>query len=842
MNSGLRYRMSHCVLLICLSTMILTACGGGGAPGGPGGSTGPYPVTVSLSGTGTVTSSPAGITCGSTCSASFAKDTQLTLTATAGTGSSFAGWSGACTGTSECAFTVAASSAVTANFTSLPVLQVTVAGSGAVTSNPSGIDCPSSCSAPFASNTQVVLTAKPDPGSTFAGWSGEGCSGTNVCKITITKVSSVTATFTTSSPTLHVTISGSGTVTSSPSGISCPGACSASFANNTVVTLTASAGSGSEFSGWSGGGCAGAGNCQVTINGAISVTATFSAGTSAVLTVTTSGAGTGTVTSSPSGISCPSSCSASFAIGTQVTLMATPTSGFNFAGWNGSGCSGVDTCVVTLNTNQTVNAAFGGALSSLNHIIMFAQENRSFDSYFGTMRQYWAQNGIPDQPFDGLPQFNPSPGPAPTAPGCDPAFPYDPTATPPETYSCKYDSASPAVKSFHLSTMCVENPSPSWNESHVDWNLANPTAAKALSNGFVHTAANSARQLVPHLTDVDGLRAMGYYDGNDLNYYYYMATQFATSDRWFSPAMSRTQINRMYLLAATSQGHGYPLKGNDPQLSATTIFERLQNAGISWKIYIHPDPKPNSAGSVTCAAFDTRPVCLYQVSYLNMFKFGNKVVNDPILSLNLVPITQFATDAQNGTLPQVALIEPASASGLDEHPADYDPSPRQPTPCCSVQGGASYAGSIINSLMTSPSWKDSALLFTYDEFGGFYDHVSPQPTVSPDGLRPFDLMPGDVCTSVSGPNCDFTYTGYRIPLLVISPFSRKNFVSHLPADTTAMLKLIEARFGLAPLTARDAAQIDMGAEFFDFGNAPWATPPTPPAQRHSGQCYLDHLP
>jgi phospholipase C len=390
--------------------------------------------------------------------------------------------------------------------------------------------------------------------------------------------------------------------------------------------------------------------------------------------------------------------------------------------------------------------------------------------------------------------------------------------------------------------MCVENPSPSWNESHVDWDLSNPVAATATLDGFVHTAANDARQIVPPMTDTNGLRAMGYYDGGDLNYYYYMASQFATSDRWFSPAMSRTQINRMYLLSATSQGHAYPLSGNDQQLSATTIYQALQNAGISWRIYIHPNPNVPSPNPDNCVAFDTRPVCLYQVSYLNMFMYGNTVINSATLSQNLVPIAQFATDAQNGTLPQFAFIEPASASGLDEHPADFDPTPQEPTPCCSVQAGAHYVSGIINSLMNSPSWKDSALLFTYDEFGGFYDHVSPQPAISPDGIAPIDLMPGDVCTQVTGPNCNFVYTGYRVPLIIVSPFSKKNYVSHVVADSTAMLKLVEERFGLQPLTYRDAAQIDMGAEFFDFVNVPWATPPAPPAQNQSGQCYLDHLP
>jgi phospholipase C len=726
-------------------------------------------------------------------------------------------------------------------------LVVSVSGTGVVTSTPTGINCGSTCTADFAGNTTVTLSASPGSGSTFSGWSG-ACSGTSTCSVVMTAAAAVKATFT-AVPTLQVTItpSGSGTVTSNPSGINCPGTCSATFASNTAVTLTATAGNGYSFSGWSGAGCTGTSTCQVTLTSATSVVATFSAVPSSSLVVTMSGAGTGTVTSNPSGISCPTTCSASFANGTQVTLTAVPSTGSSFGGWSGA-CSGTGTCVVTLNAATTVNALFGGSLQSINHIIIFAQENRSFDSYFGAMREYWAQNGITDQSFDGLPQFNPASGapplqgPIPSLPGCDPAFPYDPNHNPPETYNCTYDSNSPLIPSFHLITMCLENPSPSWNESHVDWNLTNPVSATPTLNGFVHTAGNDARRIVPPMADTNGIRAMGYYDGNDLNYYYFMASQFATSDRWFSPVMSRTQINRMYLMSATSQGHAYPLKGGDPQLSAKTIFEALQSAGISWKIYIHPDPKPKTVGSVNCAALDTRPVCLYQVSYLNMFMYGNTVVNDPVLSQNLVPVTQFATDAQNGTLPQVALIEPASASGLDEHPSDTDPTPQHPAPCCPIQAGALYAAGMVNSLMTSPSWKDSALIFTYDEFGGFYDHVPPQPTVSPDGIAPSDLLAGDICTQSTGPNCDFVYTGYRVPLIVISPFSKKNYVSHTVADETAMLKLIEERFGLSSLTARDAAQIDMGAEFFDFLNAPWTTPPAPPGQIHNGPCYLDHLP
>ena len=469
----------------------------------------------------------------------------------------------------------------------------------------------------------------------------------------------------------------------------------------------------------------------------------------------------------------------------------------------------------------------GGGMPTLNHIIIFAQENRSFDHYFGAMRGYWARNGFADQSFDGLPQFNPATGiaplqaPAPAIPGCDPSQPF------PASDVCIPDSSNP-VPSFHFASVCQETQSPYWNESHVDWDLNDPAGnTPATLNGFVVTAANDARQQSPTLMDTNGVRAMGYFDDSDLNYYYFMASNFATSDRWFSPAMDRTQINRMYLIAATSAGHAHPLVPPETPLAVTTIFEELQNAGISWKIYIDPD-------GTTCSSGPT-PACLYNYSYINQFSYGTTILNSATLSQNLVPISQFTTDVQNGTLPQVALIEPPSSAGLDEHPSDYDTS----TPI-SVQAGAQFASGLINALMNSPSWNDSAMIFTYDEAGGYYDHVSPQPMPSPDGIAPVDLVAGDICDSTGttgGATCDFTWTGYRLPLIVISPFARKSFVSHQVRDYTAILKLIETRFGLPALTQRDAAQADM-SEFFDFVNKPWAVPPTPPAQLTSGPCSL----
>ena len=463
----------------------------------------------------------------------------------------------------------------------------------------------------------------------------------------------------------------------------------------------------------------------------------------------------------------------------------------------------------------------------LNHIVFLAQENRSFDHYFGAMRQYWAQKGYPDQSFDGLPQFNPTSGlaplygPPPAIPGCNPAAP--------APADCVFDSSN-LVPSYHLITECIENPSPSWDESHVDWSYNDQVGTQSAAlNGFVWTAGHDARTQQPPFLDGNGIRAMGYYNGDDLNYYYFMASNFATSDRWFHPTLSRTQPNREYLIAATSQGYAYPL-GTDREdtalLTAPTIFQELQSAGISWKIYVDPQ------GS-TCSGPPYDSACLLTLSYVQNFQWGQTIPSQ--YPQNIAPISEYFSDVQNGTLPQVAQIEPATDAGFDEHPSNSDIEPND------IQLGAQYVSSVINGLMSSPSWKDTAFIFTYDEFGGLYDHVSPQPAVSPDGIQPVDLLPGDICTQTVGPTCDFVYTGYRVPLIVISPYAKKNYVSHSVADTTAILKLIETRFNVPALTRRDAAQIDM-TEFFDFTNPVWATPPAPPAQATGGACYLDRLP
>jgi uncharacterized repeat protein (TIGR01451 family) len=237
-------------------------------------------VVKSGTGTGTVTSSPGGISCGSTCSASFGQGSSVTLTASAGPGSTFAGWGGACTGTGSCILIMSGPRSVTAAFNlELPTLTVTKAGSGTgtVTSSPGGISCGSVCAASFPTGTAVTLTAAPASGSSFTGWSG-ACAGASTCTVTVDAAKSVTATFAASPVGYPLSVSksgsGSGTVTSSPAGISCGYDCGENYAAGTSVTLTATAASGSSFDGWSGA-CSGTGLCTVTMDAARSVTATF---------------------------------------------------------------------------------------------------------------------------------------------------------------------------------------------------------------------------------------------------------------------------------------------------------------------------------------------------------------------------------------------------------------------------------------------------------------------------------------------------------------------------------------------------------------------------------------
>ncbi|MFZ1942939.1 MAG: alkaline phosphatase family protein, partial [Acidobacteriaceae bacterium] len=826
------------------TTYTATATG----PGGKSSQTTTITVNAKSAPTVAISAKPASITTGSS--------SLLTVTATNATGVVVTGSDGstytltASGGTQAVSpktttiYTATATGAggkisATATVTVTPIPLPTVT----ISANPASITSGNSSVLTVTATGATQVTISGTDGSKYTlGSSG----GTQSVSPTTTTTYTATATgaggTTTSAATVTVTPAPAPTVTitANPTSIS---AGSSSTLTVTATNATSVVVTGSDSSSYT---LAASGGTQVvtpkstttytaTATGAAGkVTATAKVtvitGSAVQLTVNNVGTGSGTVTSAPAGINCPQACTASFSKGAAVVLTATPESGSTFAGWSGA-CTGLETCNLTLATNTAVTATFEqgtAGLNSIQHIIFFAQENRSLDNYFGAMREYWKQNGIPDQSFDGLPQFNPTSGlaplygPPPAIPGCDPTSPY-PAA-------CVWDTSN-LVASFHMISVCNENTSPSWQEAHNDWDYTDPVGTRpSKNNGFVHTAAGDARDNPGHpFYDTDGIRAMGYWDGTDMNYDYFMASNFATSDRFFQPAMSRTEINREYIDAATSGGYALP-NGSDPadtpQLKSPVIWEELVKAGISWKIYINPE-------GTGCAGPPYQASCLIQQAYLEGFTYATLILEK--YPQNIVPISQYFSDLQNGTLPQVAEIEPASDAALDQHGSVSDANPTN------VQAGARFTSTLINALMNSSSWEDSAFIFTFDESGGLYDHVAPQPTVSPDGIPPIDLKPGYICTTVTGPTCNFTYTGYRIPMYVVSPYAKKNYVSHTVMDTTAWLKLVEERFNLPPLNARDAAQPDM-SEFFDFNNPPWMSPPAPPAQRVSNPCYLNKVP
>jgi DNA-binding beta-propeller fold protein YncE len=335
-------------------------------------------------GAGTVTSSPAGIDCGTICANEFKTGSQVVLSAQPDAHSAFVGWqvngapSATCAGTADCTVELNADTEVSAEFERLPqrVLSVERMGSGAgtVTSAPAGIDCGSTCTEEFGEGRLVTLEAVAEPHSAFAGWTVAGnpsaCPGTGSCQVQMNADTDVTATFDAipqESLSIAGTGDGAGVVTSSPAGINCGSTCVAGFDQGTSISLEAVAGSGSTFVGWSGGGCSGTGTCQVTLSASLEVQARFDHELHQV-SVTLSGPGDGEVTSTPAGIDCGRSCAHLFAAGTAVTLSAQPAAGSTFAGWSGA-CTGKRLCQIDTTQDAVVGAEFRSAKHTLAVVV-----------------------------------------------------------------------------------------------------------------------------------------------------------------------------------------------------------------------------------------------------------------------------------------------------------------------------------------------------------------------------------------------------------------------------------------------------------------------------------------
>ncbi len=343
---------------------------------------------------------------------------------------------------------------------------------------------------------------------------------------------------------------------------------------------------------------------------------------------------------------------------------------------------------------------------------------------------------------------------------------------------------------FHEPTVRTENLSPSWNESHFDID-------KQADGTFKMDRFALTTHSVPVQFDPSGLRALGQYNETDLPYYYDLATTFATSDSYHSSVLANTIPNRQYAFCATSQGRIFPSPAGHAPWTCPTIFRSLQTAGVKWAYY-------DKDGRVLANFADYFDPAV-----------GNN--GDPTKFFNIQSLfTLLAQPTADNDLASFVWIDAGSGgSGLDEHPEN------------NIQLGAAYVKSIIDALMNSPAWHDSIFILAYDEGGGLYDHVPPFTVVPPDNIPP-QLGPGDA----TGDN--FTLSGFRVPMIVVSPFVKPHFVSHVNRETTSILKLVETRFSLPALTARDAAADDM-TEFFDFVNPPaYLTPPPLAAQPTTG--------
>lgn len=331
------------------------------------------------------------------------------------------------------------------------------------------------------------------------------------------------------------------------------------------------------------------------------------------------------------------------------------------------------------------------------------------------------------------------------------------------------DALGRPVHRSHLPTRCPVDTGHGWGSMHRDYD-------QGRMDGF-------AREGEPHPAS-----AMGYFDATDLPFYYGLANTFAIADRYFAPTLTSTGPNRYYLYAGTSAGltTNQALPPGQPNLLAA-----LAAAGVDWGVYSierHPGDK---AFSFEAGAFPEL-----------VSRFPDR----------FRPYPQFATDAAAGKLPAVVFLR---APGSDEHPPD------------DVRIGERDTEAIYRALAGSPKWRSTALLLTWDEGGGFYDHVPPPPACAPDAIAP-RLGPGD-------PPGDFARYGFRVPLLVVSAWARPHFVSHSVLDHTAILRLLELRFGLPALTARDANAGSL-LELFDFDAPAFALPPELPAVPAAGGC------
>jgi phospholipase C len=449
-------------------------------------------------------------------------------------------------------------------------------------------------------------------------------------------------------------------------------------------------------------------------------------------------------------------------------------------------------------------------LPQIKHIVVLMMENHSYDNYLGMLQ------------------------------GRGEGFPLGPDNEPEVSNN---GSSGEVVRAFHLPTtrQLTGVPSQSWHGSHVQW-------GEGKNDGFV-TSAQAALQDDPKRTAREyigvepALAGMGYWSESDLPFYYGLARTFPLADRWFSPCLGPTFPNRRFLIAGTAHGliddSPYDLLDYPP---TGTVFDLLTRYGISWANY---HPAAGDESRLKHYARHKRKMVQRRLKSAGRSLPGvnQDVEKDIKFTADIFPLgigrymqhirsmDEFFTDAANGTLPAFSIVDPDFDNYSEERPQD-------------IQKGESYAAEVINRVMHGNGWPDTLLIWVYDEHGGYYDHVPPPAAIPPDNvegksvignataleklLRPvFPRLTGIKRDQTKGGHRYDRY-GFRVPAVIVSPYARPDYVCSEVLDHTSVLKLVEQKWNLPPLTARDAAaSTPLGA--LDLTAPPaFLTPPSLP--------------
>jgi phospholipase C len=341
-----------------------------------------------------------------------------------------------------------------------------------------------------------------------------------------------------------------------------------------------------------------------------------------------------------------------------------------------------------------------------------------------------------------------------------------------------YFGTYPGVNGIQADTKMPVNPSDLSQGYITPWHIGSfATTDLSHSAATFHDQYNGGKMdsfiYALDLRNQDGRLAMGYYDGRDIPYYWNLADNYVLFDHFFSSARDGSGANHMFWVVGAQLSTNTGQSLSEQLANTQTIFDRLQAAGVSWKFYVQnydPTITYRDLGNV-----GNRESQVIWVPLLNIDRF----IDDPTLSSHIVDLSQYYVDLHNGNLPAVSYIVP---SGDSEHPPS------------SLLSGQLFVKSLIQELMRSSAWNNSAFLLAYDDWGGWYDHVNP-------------------------PQVDANGYGMRVPALLVSAYAKKGSINSTQLDFTSILKFIENNWGIAPLADRDAKANDI-ISAFDFNQQP----------------------